>query len=118
LRAIEVTRSYEQAARYPDKWIPKAASYLSSPAVAEEICALVASETPDLVIIDAMFPVALAEAAQFGCPTIVMCHTCIYRMLEQWRQMLATLVNLRIEAGFDALPAGSTTYGCRTTAWW
>ncbi len=105
LRAIEVTRAYEQAARYPDKWIPKAASYLSSPAVAEEIRALVASETPDLVIIDAMFPVALAEAAQFACPTIVMCHTCVYRMLEQWRQMLAMLVNLRIEAGFDALPA-------------
>jgi hypothetical protein len=36
-RAIEVTRAYEQAARYPDKWIPKAASYLSSPAVQEEM---------------------------------------------------------------------------------
>lgn len=106
LRAIEVTRAYEQAARYPDKWIPKAASYLSSPAVAEEIRGLVAAETPGLVIIDAMFPAALAEAAQFSCPTVVMCHTCVYRMLEQWRQMLAMLVNLRIEAGFDALPAG------------
>jgi MGT family glycosyltransferase len=105
-RAIELTRAYEQAARYPNKWIPKAASFLSSPASADEIRALVASEQPDLVIIDAMFPAALTEAAQFACPVIVMVHTCVYRMLEQWRQMLALLVNLRVEAGFGALPAG------------
>jgi MGT family glycosyltransferase len=104
-RAIELTRAYEQVARYPNKYIPKAASFLSSPAVAEEIRALLASEHPDLIIIDAMFPAALTEAAQFKCPTIVMVHTCVYRMLEQWRQMLALLVNLRIEAGFSALPA-------------
>ena len=36
-RAIELTRAYEQAARYPNKWLPKAASYLTSPAVMEEI---------------------------------------------------------------------------------
>jgi UDP:flavonoid glycosyltransferase YjiC (YdhE family) len=104
-RAIELTRAYEQVAHYPNKYIPKAASFLSSPAVAEEIRVLLASEQPDLVIIDAMFPAALTEAARLDCPTIVMCHTCVYRMLEPWRQMLAMLVNLRIEAGFSPLPA-------------
>lgn len=104
--AILLARAYEEAERYPNKWIPKAASYLTSPAVAEEIRALAAFEKPELVVIDAMFPVALVEAAHFDCPTIVMCHTCVWRMLEQWRQMLALLVNLRIEAGFGALPAG------------
>jgi UDP:flavonoid glycosyltransferase YjiC (YdhE family) len=103
-RAIELTRAYEQAARYPDKWLPKAASFLSSPAVAEQIRALVASESPDLVIIDAMFPAALSEAAHFGCPTIVVSHTGVYRLLEQWRKQLAMIVGLRVAAGFAPLP--------------
>jgi len=104
-RAIELQRAYEQVARYPNKWIPKAASYLTSPAVAEEIRALLKSHGPDLVIIDAMFPAALVETASFDGPTIVVCHTCVYRMLEQWRDMLALLINLRSEAGFGAWPA-------------
>ena len=67
LRAIELTRAYEQAGRYPqNKWRPKAASFLTSPAVAEQIRELLPAENPDLVIIDHMFPVALIEAARFG----------------------------------------------------
>src|SRR5579872_885752 len=58
LRAIELRRAYEQVARYPQKWLPKAACFLSSPATAEEIRALVPAESPDLIIIDAMFPAA------------------------------------------------------------
>jgi MGT family glycosyltransferase len=91
-------------ASYPNKWIPKAASFLTSPAVAEQISALLASETPDLVIVDAMFPVALVEAAHFGRPTIVMCHTCVWRGLEMWEKIFAMLVALRVEAGFSLLP--------------
>ena len=103
-RAIELTRAYEQAARYPNKWLPKAASYLTSPAVMEEIRDVAASERPDLAIIDAMFPAALVEATRFDCPTVVMLHTCVYRMLPQWRQMLATIIGLRAEAGLGDLP--------------
>ena len=62
-RAIELTRAYEQVARYPNKWIPRAASFLTSPAVAEEIRELIVSEKSDLIIVDAMFPAALAEVA-------------------------------------------------------
>ena len=105
LRAIELTRAYEQAAAYPDKWIPRAASFLTSPAVAEQIRALLPAESPDLVMVDAMFPVALVEAARFGAPTIVACHTCVWRGLEMWRKMHAMLAGLRVEAGFDPLPA-------------
>ena len=37
-RAIELTRAYEWADRYPpNKWLPKAASFLTSPAIAEQI---------------------------------------------------------------------------------
>ena len=107
LRAVEIKRAYEQADRYPaNKWLPKAASYLTSPAVADEIAELLATEKPDLLIVDAMFPAALVEAKRSDVATAVMCHTCVYRMLEQWRQMLGLLANHRIEAGFDPLPAG------------
>jgi len=105
LRAIELTRAYEQAARYPDKWIPRAASFLTSPAVAEQIRSLLPVENPDLVMIDAMFPAALLEAARFGAPTIVACHTCVWRGLEMWRRMHAMLAGLRAEAGFEPLSA-------------
>jgi len=105
-RAIEFTRAYEQAAAYPpNKWLPKAASYLTSPAMAEEIRALVDAERPDLVAIDAMFPAALIEAERFDCPSAVMLHTCVYRMLEPWKKMLGLLADLRAEAGFGPWPS-------------
>jgi UDP:flavonoid glycosyltransferase YjiC (YdhE family) len=104
-RAIELTRAYEQAEYYPAKWLPRAASYLTSPAVAEQIRALLASERPDLVVVDLMFPVALIEAARFDGPTVAMCHTCIWRGLEMWRKTFAMLAGLRAEAGFEPIPA-------------
>lgn len=104
-RAIELKRAYEQAAAYPNKWIPKAASFLTSPAVAEEIRALLPFENPDIVIVDQMFPVALLEAARCGLPTIAICHTCVWRGLDMWRNMFAMLAGLRAEAGFDPIPA-------------
>jgi UDP:flavonoid glycosyltransferase YjiC (YdhE family) len=102
--AIELTRANEQAGRYPNKWIPKAASFLSSPATAEEVRALVASEKPDLIVIDAMFPAALTEAKNFNCPTVVMSHTAVNRLSGVWRKQLAMIVGLRAEAGFPPLP--------------
>lgn len=104
-RAIELTRAYEQVARYPNKWIPKAASFLTSPAVAEQIRALLGAEDPELVIVDQMFPVALLEAARFGRPSVAVCHTCVWRGLEMWRHVFAMFASLRAEAGFDPIPA-------------
>jgi MGT family glycosyltransferase len=79
--------------------------FLTSPAVAEQIRALLPAEAPDLVIVDAMFPVALVEAARLGAPSIVMCHTYVWRGLEMWRKMHAMLASLRAEAAFDPLTA-------------
>src|ERR1700728_2467390 len=64
-RAIGLTRAYELVESYPQKWMRKAASFLSSPATAEQIRTVVIAEKPDLVVIDAMFPAALAEADRF-----------------------------------------------------
>lgn len=105
-RAIGLSRAYEQADRYPpNKWLPRAASFLTSPAIAAQIRELLPAENPDLVIVDQMFPVALLEAAQFGRPSVAVCHTSIWRCLEMWRKFFAMLVGLRTEAGFEPIPS-------------
>ncbi len=107
--ALEFTRAYEQAEFYPNKWLPRAASYLTSPAVAEEARALIASQAPDLIVVDAMFPVALVEAARSGRPTVVMCHTSVHRIFDLWRRQIGMMVGLRAEAGFAPLTADLDT---------
>lgn len=67
------------------------------------------SEQPDVVLIDSMFPAALSEAMHFACPTVVMVHTAVLRMLPLWREQLAMIVSLRTEAGFPQLPADLDT---------
>lgn len=105
-RAIELTRAYEQADRYPaDKWLPRAASFLTSPAVAGQIREVLAADNPDVVIVDQMFPVALLEARRFGRPSAAICHTSVWRCLAMWRKFFAMLAALRTEAGFDPIPA-------------
>jgi MGT family glycosyltransferase len=105
-RAIEITRAYEQAERYPaGKWLPRAACFLTSPAAADEIGELLKRESPDLVVVDQMFPVALLEAARFGRPSVAVCHTSVWRALGMWRNFFAMLVGLRTEAGFAPIPS-------------
>jgi UDP:flavonoid glycosyltransferase YjiC (YdhE family) len=108
-RAIELTRAYEQVERYPKRWMPRAASFLSSPATAEQIRAVVAAERPDLVVADAMFPAALSEAARFDGPVVVMCQTFLHRLLATWRNTIAMIVGMRVDAGFPALPTDLDT---------
>ena len=62
-------------------------------------------ENPDIVIVDQMFPAALLEAKRFGRPSVAVCHTCVWRGLQTWRNMLARIVSLRAEAGFALIPA-------------
>jgi MGT family glycosyltransferase len=105
-RAIELTQAYAQVDRYPQgSFLTRMSCYLTSPAVAAQVRSVVASERPDLVLIDAMFPAALAEASSFGCPTAMVCHTFIFRQLEMWRGMIARLDGMRQQAGYEGLPA-------------
>jgi UDP:flavonoid glycosyltransferase YjiC (YdhE family) len=104
-RAIELTRAYEQAERYPQgSYLTRMSCYLTSPATGEQVRAVVADEAPDVTVIDCMFPVALAEARAFRMPTAVVCHTFVFRQLDMWREMLARLDGMRQQAGFDPLP--------------
>jgi UDP:flavonoid glycosyltransferase YjiC (YdhE family) len=104
-RAIEITQAYAQVDRYPQgHFMTRAACYLTSPAVQSQIRTIVAAEAPDIVLIDAMFPAALAEASGFKQPTIVFVHTFVFRQLDMWRKMTATLDGMRQQAGFAGLP--------------
>ena len=104
-RAIEITQAYAQVDRYPQgSFLTRMSCYLTSPAVEEQVRSIVAAEAPDIVLIDAMFPAALAQASGFRQRTVVFVHTFVFRQLDMWRKMIATLDGMRQQAGFAALP--------------
>ena len=104
-RAIEITEAYAQVDRYPQgHFMTRAACYLTSPAVEAQIRAIVNAEAPDIVLIDAMFPAALANAGQFGCASIVFVHTFVFRQLDMWRRFFGIFDGMRQQAGFAGLP--------------
>ncbi len=104
-RAIEFTDAYVQVDRYPQgSFLTRMSCYLTSPAVEAQVDRIVAAERPDLVLIDAMFPAALARASGFAARTAVFVHTFVFRQLDMWRKMIATLDGMRQQAGFSALP--------------
>jgi MGT family glycosyltransferase len=104
-RAIEITQAYAQVDRYPQgSFLTRMSCYLTSPAVEEEVRSIVAAEAPDIVLVDAMFPAALAQASGFRQQTVVFVHTFVFRQLDMWRKMIATLDGMRQQAGFAGLP--------------
>jgi MGT family glycosyltransferase len=113
-RAIELTQAYAQIEKYPQNSpMSRAACYLTSPAVAEQVRAVVKAEAPDLLIFDGMFPAALAQAKNFGKPTVAVSHTFVFRMLDRWRGTTNALLGMRQQAGFDPLPdLDALWHGC------
>ncbi|MFC6637179.1 hypothetical protein GV827_12410 [Sulfitobacter sp. JBTF-M27] len=67
-------------------------------------------EQPDALLVDAMFPAALAISPTFGLPTIVFSHTFLFRQLETWRNVIAQLGAMRMDAGFGPLPDADTLW--------
>ena len=115
-RAIELTEAYAQVDKYPAGPMQRAACYLTSPAVAEQVRDVVKAEAPDLLIFDGMFPAALAQAKDFGKPTVAVSHTFVFRMLERWRGTTNALSGMRQQAGFGALPdLDALWHGCDRT---
>jgi UDP:flavonoid glycosyltransferase YjiC (YdhE family) len=105
LRALPLSAAYAQIAAYPDAGpITRMACSLTAPDVAREVADVVAAEAPDALLIDAMFPAALAFGAAHPLPTIVFCHTFLWRQMAEWQGIFDTLAGLRAGAGFDPLP--------------
>ena len=110
-RAIEITDAYKQVDRYPQgSFLTRMACYLTSPAVEDQVRSIVAADSPDIVLIDAMFPAALTQARTFTQPKAVFVHTFVFRQLDMWRKMFATLDGFRQQAGFAGLPALDTLW--------
>jgi len=104
-RAIEFTDAYAQVDRYPQgTFLTRMSCYLTSPAVEAQVRSVIAAEAPEIILIDAMFPAALAQAPRFDAPTAVFVHTFVFRQLDMWRGMIARLDGMRQQAGFAALP--------------
>jgi UDP:flavonoid glycosyltransferase YjiC (YdhE family) len=87
--------------------------YTSSQLVGEELVETIGHVQPDAVVIDAMFSAALQVAPQFGCPTGVMLHTFLHRILDGWRANFEMQSDARQRAGFDALDPLDTLWGDR-----
>jgi UDP:flavonoid glycosyltransferase YjiC (YdhE family) len=104
-RAIELTRAYEQAELYPKDWpLWRMACYLSSPAVEDQVRAVIEAEQPDLLVVDQMFTAGLAQAAKVAQPSIMMCHTLFLRHIDHYRAFCDKTNVSRQAAGFAALP--------------
>ncbi len=87
--------------------------YTSSPAVGEELVALVAERSPDLVVVDAMFSSALQVSPRYGRPTAVMLHTFFDRLMDMWQMVFAMQSDMRQQAGFEGLADLDTLWGSR-----
>jgi UDP:flavonoid glycosyltransferase YjiC (YdhE family) len=81
LTATELADARTDLNRYAFHPMATVFGYTSSPAVGEELVALVHDEDPDVVVIDAMFSAALDAAPRFDRPTAVMLHTFFDRLL-------------------------------------
>lgn len=104
-RSIGVSSSDSDLPRYSGgPPAPPLACYLTSPNVSDELKRIIKAQQPGVLLVDAMFPAALAISPTFGLPTVVFSHTFLFRQMETWRNVIAQLGAMRVDAGFDPLP--------------
>lgn len=113
LAASPLTHAYTALDSYSFHPLPTVFGYTSSALVGEELVETIGRRRPDVVVVDAMFSAALQVAPQFGCPTAVMLHTFLHRILDGWRANLEMQSDARQRAGFDSLDPIDTLWGDR-----
>lgn len=113
LEACALTQAYTAVERYSFHPLATVFGYTSSPLVGEELVGLVASEQPDVVVVDAMFSAALQVAPRLGPPTGVMVHTFLHRIFDGWRANFEMQSQSRVRAGFDPLDDVDALWGER-----
>lgn len=110
-RALEVTKAYAQVDRYPQgSPVTKAACYLTSPAVEEELREIIEREGPDMLLIDCMFPAAHNVTRNMTLPKAMLCHTLFFRFADMWRNVITMWNGMRERAGFSALPGADVLW--------
>lgn len=111
LSAIALTKAYTRLSDYPDIGPVKSVfCALTSPDVSEELQAVIEAESPDALIVDAMYPAALALVPSCAVPVAVFCHTFLWRHFQRWQGIMGKLADLRAGAGFPSLPAMETMW--------
>ena len=113
LAATELVHARTDLDRYSFHPLATVFGFTSSPAVGEELVAVVADREPDVVVIDGMFSAALDVAPRFGRPTAVMLHTFFDRLVDGWRANFAMQGESRQRAGFEGLADLDTLWGER-----
>src|SRR5207245_11168343 len=88
----------------PKSLLSRMACYLSSPRVSEEIVQIVEAHHPDVVVVDAMFPAALAQVSKFNRATIMTCYTFFHRVYHAWKKQIDEFIAMSEEAGLGRLP--------------
>jgi UDP:flavonoid glycosyltransferase YjiC (YdhE family) len=110
-QAVELTSAYHHADRYESHPRGRLFAYLTSPAVGEELLSLAKEARPDVLIVDAMFGVALEVAPRSGLPVAVMLHTFLHRTLDGWEVLMGDESGARQQAGFGPLPSVAQMWG-------
>lgn len=113
IQATALVHARTDLERYSFHPLATVFGFTSSPAVGEELAALVGEHDPDVVVIDAMFSAALAVAPRFERPTAVMLHTFFDHLYGGWQANFAMQSESRQRAGFDALPDLDSLWGAR-----
>ncbi|UJP40232.1 glycosyltransferase [Cellulomonas palmilytica] len=104
LPATVLESSYARADAYA--WHPRGRlfSFLTDPAVGEEVLALRADEDADVLVVDAMFGAALDAAPHAGVPVAVMLHTFLHRTIDGWEVLMGDQAEARRRAGLGTMP--------------
>jgi UDP:flavonoid glycosyltransferase YjiC (YdhE family) len=113
LRGAALAHAWDDLERYGFHPLATVFGYTSSPAVGAELVEVAGTLRPDVVVVDAMFAVALQVAPAYGCPTVVMLHTFLFQMMEGWRANFAMQRESRERAGFDTLDDLDVLWGSR-----
>ena len=113
LAARELTQAYALVDRFSWHPLARVFGYLGSPAVGEELISVAQEETPDVVVIDAMFGAALDVLPKFGAPTAVTVHTFVRRMFDAWKGNLMRQSDGRAQSGFGRLAPIEELWGAR-----
>ena len=113
LDASPLAQAFTALDRYAFHPLPTVFGYTSSALVGDELVETIGRVQPDAVVVDAMFSAALQVAPQFGCPSAVMLHTFLHRILDGWRANFAMQSDARRRAGFGALDSLDTLWGDR-----
>lgn len=111
LRAHVLASSYVHAPLYD--WHPRGRlfSYLTSPAVGQELLDVCRDVRPDVLVVDAMFGAALDVAPASGLPVAVMLHTFLHRTVDGWEVLMQGQSDARERCGLGALPDVRTLWG-------